>query len=156
FSSFSLSNWARVRSFSSSLPQQTNTVFSGMTTRMGAFDGGGVKGAAKLSFASAGGKSTNIWLTFTRGPNSLYVPVEFIEGDFSCGGDSCTLKGRVMDQIPLLSSKPYFREGDLVDLTKSERKLVGTLRSESKEVFRGDIGAPKAEEVKYQLEFGLN
>jgi len=156
FSSFFLSNWARVHSFSSSLPQQTNTVFSAMTTRMGTFEGGGVKGAAKLSFASAVGKSANIWLTFTRGPNSLYVPVEAIEGDYSCAGDTCALKGRVMDQIPLLSSKPYFRGGDIVDLTKSERKLVGTLKSESKEVFRGDLGAPKPEEVKYQLEFGLN
>jgi hypothetical protein len=123
---------------------------------MGVFEGGGVKGAAKLSFASAGGKSANIWLTFTRGPNSLYVPVEFMDGDYLCAADSCVLRGRVMDQIPLLSSKPYFREGDLIDLKKNEGKLVGTLKSESKEVFRGDTGTPKAEEVKYQLEFVIN
>ena len=78
FSSFFLSNWARVRSFSSSLPQQTNNLFSAMNTRSGTFEGGGVKGAAKLSFASADGKATNIWLTFTRGPNSFYVPLEFM------------------------------------------------------------------------------
>ena len=76
FSSFFLSNWARVRSFSSSLPQQTNNSFTAMKTRSGTFDGGGVKGAAKLSFSTANGKATNIWLTFTRGPNSFYVPLE--------------------------------------------------------------------------------
>ena len=80
FSSFFLSNWARVRSFSSSLPQQTNNLFTAMKTRSGTFDGGGVKGAAKLSFSTADGKATNIWLTFTRGPNSFYVP---LEGDYS-------------------------------------------------------------------------
>ena len=154
FSSFFLSNWARVRSFSSSLPQQTNNLFTVMKTRSGTFDGGGVKGAAKLSFSTADGKSTNIWLTFTRGPNSFYVP---LEGNYSCTGEACTFTGRVITPIPLLSSKPYFREGDQVDLRKSEDRLVGTLKSESKEIFQGDASAPKPDEVRYQLEFvGLN
>ena len=43
-----------------------------------------------------------------------------------------------------------------LDLAKSEGKLIGTTESESKELFRGEAGTPKAEEVKYQLEFGLN
>jgi hypothetical protein len=153
FSSFFLSNWARIRSFSSSLPQQTNNLFTVMKTRSGTFDGGGVKGAAKLSFSTADGKSTNIWLTFTRGPNSFYVP---LEGDYLCTGEACTFKGRVINPIPLLASKPYFREGDQVDLRKNEDRLVGTLKSESKETFQGDAGTPKPEEVRYQLEFGLN
>ena len=54
----------------------------------GGIRGGGVKGAAKLSFATAGKKSANIWLTFTRGPNSMYVPVELIEGDYLCPGET--------------------------------------------------------------------
>ena len=153
FSSFFLNNWARVRSFSSSLPQQTSNSFTAMKTRSGTFDGGGVKGAAKLSFATTEGKSANIWLTFTRGPNSFYLP---LDGNYSCTGEACTFAGRVTSPIPLLASKPYFREGDQVDLRKSDDKLVGTLKSESKEIFQGDAGAPKPEEVKYQLEFGLN
>lgn len=153
FSSFFLSNWARVRSFSSSLPQQTNNLFTAMKTRSGTFDGGGVKGAAKLSFSTADGKAKNIWLTFTRGPNSFYVP---LEGDYLCAGEACTFKGRVISPIPLLSPNPYFREGDQLELRKNEDKLVGTLKSESKEIFKGDAGTPKPDEVRYQFEFGLN
>jgi hypothetical protein len=153
FSSFFLSNWARIRSFSSSLPQQTGNSFTAMKTRSGTFDGGGVKGAAKLSLATSDGKSANIWLTFTRGPNSFYLP---LDGNYSCSGEACAFAGRVTSPIPLLASKPYFREGDQVDLRKSDDKLVGTLKSESKEIFQGDAGAPKPDEVKYQLEFGLN
>jgi hypothetical protein len=154
FSSFFLSNWARVRSFTASLPQQTNSLFSAVKNSTGTFEGGGIKGAAKLSFSAANGTSTNIWLTFVRGPNLLYVP---IEGEYSCSGNSCSLKGRVIEQIPLLSSKPYFREGDQVDLQKIDEKLVGTLKSESKEIFSNNNAATRSEEVKYQIELvGLN
>jgi len=153
FSSFFLNNWGRVRSFSTSLPQQTNNSFTAMKTRSGTFDGGGVKGAAKLSFATTDGKAANIWLTFTRGPNSFYLP---LDGKYTCTGETCTFEGRVTSPIPLLAPKPYFRDGDQIDLKKNGDRLVGTLKSESKEVFQGDTGAPKPEEVKYQLEFGLN
>ena len=40
-----------------------------------------------------------------------------------------------------------------MELRKNEDKLVGTLKSESKEIFQGDAGAPKPDEVRYQLEF---
>jgi hypothetical protein len=150
FSSFFLSNWARVRSFTPSLPQQANSSFSAVKTRTGSFEGGGVKGTVKLSLSAVDGKSTNIWLTFVQGGNSLYVP---IEGEYLCSVDTCTLKGRVIEQIPLLSSTPYFRKGDQVALTgKKGEKLVGLLTSESKEVFKQD-GSTKGEDVKYHLEF---
>jgi hypothetical protein len=150
FSSYFLSNWARIRSFTPSLPQQSNATFAPFKTRAGTFEGGGVKGSVKLSSSAIDGKSTNIWLTFVLGANSLYVP---IEGEYSCNGDTCSLKGRVIDQVPLFSSTPYFRKGDLVELTgKNDEKLSGSLTSESKEVFRPD-GNAKSEDVKYQMEF---
>ena len=151
FSSFFLSNWARVRSFTPSLPQQTNSIFTSLKTRKGVFEGGGVKGSVKLSFSTTDGKTADIWLTFVLGGKSLYVP---IEGDHSCSGDTCVLEGHVIEQIPLLSSTPYFRKGDLVSLVgKNGEKFVGTLTSESKEVFRPENGSPQSEEVKYQMEF---
>jgi hypothetical protein len=125
-------------------------LFSAVKTRAGTFEGGGVKGAVKLSVSTANGNSTNIWLTFIRGPISLYVP---IESDSSCSGSTCGFKGHVSQQIPLLASRPYFREGDKVDLEKADEKLVGTLRSESKEVFRNDNNtAARTEDVIYQIE----
>jgi len=155
FTSFFLSNWARVRSFTPSLPQQTNSSFSALNTRMGAFEGGGVKGSAKLSFSAANGKLAYIWLTFVLGPKSLYVP---IEDEYLCNGDTCSLKGRVIEQIPFLSSTPYFRKGDQIALAgKNGERLKGELTSESKEVFRPGNGNPQSDEVKYQIEFvGLN
>lgn len=155
FSSFFLSNWARIRSFTTSLPQQTNTSFSALTSRMGTFEGGGVKGSVKLSFSTANGKTADIWLTFVLGPKSLYVP---IEGDYLCNGASCNLKGRVIEQIPFLSSTPYFRKGDQIALAgKNGEKLAGALTAESKEVFRSENGNSQNDDVKYQMEFlGLN
>jgi hypothetical protein len=151
FASFFLSNWARVRSFTPSLPQQTNGAFTSLKTRKGVFEGGGVKGSVKLSFSTTSGKAADIWLAFVLGGSSLYVPVD---GDYSCSMDTCVLNGHVIEQIPLLSSTPYFRKGDLVSLIgKKDEKFVGTLTSESKEVFRPENGSPKSEEVKYQMEF---
>jgi hypothetical protein len=154
FSSFFLSNWARVRSFTPSLPQQANSSFSIVKTGMGTFEGGGVKGSVRLSFSTANQKQTDIWLVFVVGPNTLYVP---LEGEYSCNAGTCEFKGRVLEQIPLLSSKPYFRKNDLVNLSgKNGEKLTGTLKSESKELFTQD-GSSKSEEVKYQMEIaGLN
>jgi len=72
----------------------------------------------------------------------------------SCSNNRSHFKGQVIEQIPLLSSTPYFRKGDLVSLVgKNGEKFVGTLTSESKEVFRPENGNPKSEEVKYQMEF---
>lgn len=150
FSSFFLNNWGRVRSFTASLPQQTNSLFSAVKTSAGTFEGGGVKGAVKLSVSTTNGSPTNAWLTFIRGPISLYVPVD---SESSCSGNSCGFKGHVSQQVPLLSARPYFREGDKVDLQKADEKLVGALKSESKEVFRNDSGtATRTEDVVYQIE----
>jgi hypothetical protein len=153
FTSFFLKNWARVRSFTPSLPQQTNISFSAIRTMTGTFEGGGTKGSVKLSFATTE-KSAEIWLSFVLGANSLYVP---IEGEYSCSGETCELQGKVIENIPLLSSTPYFRTGDrLVLVGKNGEKLIGALRPESREVFTPDNGSAKIDEVKYQMEFGSN
>jgi hypothetical protein len=152
FSSFFLNNWAHVRSFTPSLPQQTNYLFSAVKSTTGTFEGGGTKGSVKLSFSTTNAKSANIWLTFIAGANSLYVP---IEGEYSCSGETCEIKGRVIENIPLLSSTPYFRKGDQFTVAgKKGEKLVGALTSETKEVFKpGNV----TDEVKYKMEFvGLN
>ena len=155
YSSYFLNNWARVRSFTPSLPQQTNAAFSAMRTVDGTFDGGGIKGSVKLSYAVTNVKASNIWLTFVVGGNSLYVP---IEADHSCGGDVCSIKGTVIENIPLLSATPYFRKGDKLNLSgKKGEKLVGSLTSETNEVFKPENRGETTEAVKYQLEFlGFN
>ena len=95
------------------------------------------------------GRPANIWLTFTRGPNSFYVP---LEGDYLCAGELRFQRAALLVRSLCLSSNPYFREGDQLELRKNEDKLVGTLKSESKEIFKGDAGAPKPDEVRYQFE----
>ena len=108
FSSFFLNNWARVRSFSSSLPQQTNNSFTAMKTSSGTFDGGGVKGAAKLSFATTEGKSANIWLTFTRGPNSFYLP---LDGNYSCARRGLQFFGPSYQSDPFVGLETILSRG---------------------------------------------
>lgn len=150
FSSFFLNNWARIRSFTPSLPQQTNSVFSAVKTLGGTFEGGGIKGSVKLSFAMANEKSANIWLTFVVSGKSLYVPVE---GDYLCSGETCEVKATVIENIPLLSSTPFFKKGDRLSLAgKKDEKLVGALTSETNEVFKPENPTDKKDEVKYKLE----
>lgn len=155
FSSYFLNNWGRVRSFTPSLPQQTNSVFSAVRTVGGTFDGGGIKGSVKMSFPLTNGKAADIWLTFVVGGKSLYVPME---AGYSCSGEMCSVKGTVIENIPLLSSTPYFRKGDQLNLAgKKGEKLVGSLTSETNEVFKPENQNAKKEEVKYQMEFvGFN
>jgi len=151
FSSFFLKNWAHVRSFTPSLPQQTDRLFSAVRTMSGTFEGGGTKGSVKLSFSTTTEKSAEIWLTFVLGAKSLYVP---IEGEYACRGESCELKGRVIENIPLFASAPYFRKGDKIVLAgKNATKLAGSLSSENNEVFKSDSETAKNDEVKYQMEF---
>ena len=92
FYSFFLNNWARVRSFTPSLPQQSNISFPAVRTTTGTFDGGGIKGSTKLSLSLTREKSAAMWLTFVVGANSLYVP---IEGEYSCSPEACELKATV-------------------------------------------------------------
>jgi hypothetical protein len=155
FSGFFLNNWAHVRSFTPSLPQQSNGSVSAVRTTTGTFDGGGIKGSTKLSLSLTREKSADMWLTFVVGANSLYVP---IEGEYSCSTEACALKGTVVENIPVLSSTPYFRKGDKFTLTgKPGEKLLGVLSSEAKEVFKDESGSLKTEDVKYNMEFaGLN
>jgi hypothetical protein len=151
FSSFFLNNWARVRSFTPSLPQQSNISFPAVRTTTGTFDGGGIKGSTKLSLSQAREKTTSMWLTFVVGANSLYVP---IEGEYSCSAEACDVKGTVVENIPFLSPTPYFRKGDKFTLAgKRGEKLLGALSSEAKEVFKEENGSQKAEDVKYKMEF---
>jgi hypothetical protein len=150
FSSFFLRNWAHVRSFTPSLPQQTNSSFSAVRSSSGIFDGGGIKGTARLNL-STNEKSAEIWLTFIAGANSLYVP---IEGNYLCTAEACELKGTVAENVPLLSPTPYFRKGDKLTLSgKRGEKLVGALSSEAKETFQQEPGNQRSEDVKYNMEF---
>jgi hypothetical protein len=92
-----------------------------------------------------------MWLTFVVGANSLYVP---IEGEYSCSPEACELKATAVENIPFLSSTPYFRKGDKFTLAgKRGEKLLGALSSEAKEVFKEENGSQKAEDVKYKMEF---
>ena len=116
----------------------------------GTFEGGGIKGSVKLSFAMANEKSANIWLTFVVGGKSLYVPVE---GDYLCSGETCEVKATVIENIPLLSSTPFFKKGDRLSLAgKKGEKLVGALTSETNEIFKPENPTDKKDEVKYKLE----
>jgi len=152
FSSFFLRNWAHVRSFTPSLPQQNRSSFSAVKMLTGNFDGGGIQGTVKLSWSTANDETANMWLTFRVGANILYVPVE---GGYVCSAADCKVDGRITENVPLLSPTPYFRKDDKLALAgKRGERLTGTLSSETKEVFQQENATQKSEEVKYNLSFG--
>jgi hypothetical protein len=118
----------------------------------GTFDGGGIKGSAKLSLAMKNAEAADMWLTFKVGANTLYVPME---GEYLCTATDCKLNGRIIENVPMLSPNPYFRKGDKVPVAgKQGEKLTGSLTSETKEVFKQDSASQRAEDVKYTMDFG--
>jgi hypothetical protein len=144
FSNFFLSNGAHVQSFSQSLPQQTNELYSPVISMSGTFEGGGTTGSVKLTIVEAKSATAEIWLNFVVGGTALYVP---FQGEYRCDKDVCSLKASATDNIPLLAAAPYFRKGDQISLSgKRGVGLEGSLGSESKEVFQGG-----RDEAKYKL-----
>ncbi|MBR1221863.1 hypothetical protein JQ557_27940 [Bradyrhizobium sp. U87765 SZCCT0131] len=148
FAAFFLSNWAYLKSFSSSLPQQRGELFPPAKSWDGSFDGGGAQGAAKLVYSqSHGGSLSHAWVAFAVGRSLVYVP---FEGDLHCEGEQCTLAATSSESVPLNSSSPYFRKGDRLLLKgKPEGSLEGILSSSVREVFKDGNN----QEVKYNLKF---
>jgi hypothetical protein len=146
-SAFFLSNWAHLKSFSPSLPQQHSDPFPAVVRGEGTFDGGGTQGAAKLAYSlSDGGSLSDGWISFVVGRTLSYVP---FEGEFRCDGELCKLVATCTETIPLLSSTPYFRKGDRLLLQgKKGLSFEGSLGAETREVFKDGT-----QEVKYNLKF---
>src|SRR5262249_59335848 len=89
FGAFLLKSWARLKSFSSSLPQQQNFLFPEAKRMDGTFEGGGAQGTVKLAlFAAKQGNIADGWLAFSVGRETLYVP---FQGDFQCDVAPCPL-----------------------------------------------------------------
>jgi hypothetical protein len=147
FSAFFLNSWARLRSFSSSLPQQRNDLFPQVTRMDGVFEGGGARGSAKLVLIPSKGASVaDGWLAFAVGRTPVFVP---FQGDYQCNTNECKLTATCTESIPALSMSPYFRKDDRLVLTgKNEAALEGTLQADAREVFREGN-----QEVKYNLKF---
>jgi hypothetical protein len=124
FGAFFLKSWGRLKSFSSSLPQQQSFLFPAATRMDGTFEGGGTQGAVKLAlFAAKQGNIADGWLAFNVGREILYVP---FQGDFQCDGEACTLSATCTESVPPQASSPYFRKGDRLRLTgKTQRSLEG-------------------------------
>ena len=147
FSAFFLNSWAHLKSFSSSLPQQSGALFPRVTRADGTFEGGGAQGSVKLVLTTGQeGALAEGWLAFNIGRAILYVPYQ---GEFRCENGDCSLTASVTEAIPALSATSYFRKGDKLLLKgKSAGLMEGALQAGSREVFKDGN-----QEVKYSLRF---
>ena len=69
FSDYLLRSWARLKSFSPSLPEQEGQIYSKALRMDGGFEGCGSKGSAKLAlFTAEQAETTKGWLAFNMGP----------------------------------------------------------------------------------------
>jgi hypothetical protein len=146
-SAFFLANWAHVKSFSSSLPQQRNDLFPAVVRWDGSFEGGGTQGATRLAFSHPkGNEVAEIWIGFVLSRLQLFVP---FEGAIECEGDRCRMAATCTETVPLLSAAPYFRKGDRLTLQgKKDVDFEGSLIAETREVFNGGN-----QEVRYGMKF---
>jgi hypothetical protein len=145
FSAFFLSNWALVRSFAPSLPQQRSDIYEPTQIIKGNFEGGGGQGPAAISLRTLKNTSAKEgWLTFLVGTNSFYIP---FQGEHTCKEDECRLGANVLENVPSWAAAPYFRKNDRLTLSgKAGGELIGTLQPATKEVFKGGPA-----EVQYKL-----
>jgi len=134
FSAFFLKNWAHLKSFSPTLPQQENSAFPSAMRMNGSFDGGGTQGAVKLAvFAAKEGNGADGWLAFNVGRDTIYVP---FRGVFHCDKDGCQLNAQCDESVPPQSANPYFRDGDKIALSGKGHVLEGSLQAAGQEVFK--------------------
>lgn len=153
FSAFFLNSWARLKSFSSSLPVQHNDSLEPVTHMEGSFSGGGAEGTAHLTFTFAkDGVFAQGWIVFKVARTTLYLP---FEGEYGCSGDDCKLTATALEEVPPLSSKTYFRKGDYLLLQgKKDGTFEGTIQAPN-EKFKDDAqpAKPDAQPAKYALKF---
>jgi hypothetical protein len=147
FSAFFLRNWAHMKSFSPSLPQQDRSLFPPAIRMVGNFEGGGTQGSLKLAlFSTKQGDEADGWLAFNVGREFIYVP---FHGEYRCTGGNCRLNATCSESVPPQSANPYFRSGDKIVLTgQSEQALGGSLQAASREVFKEGN-----QSVSYTLKF---
>jgi hypothetical protein len=147
FAAFFLKGWAHLLSFSPSLPQQQHRLYPPPTKMDGSYEGGGTQGTSKLSlFVASQGGGGEGWVAFNVGREQLYVP---FEGQYTCTADECRLTADCTTSVPPEAAAPYFRKGDRIVLSgKNGRALEGSLRADSREVFKEGN-----QSVSYQLKF---
>ncbi len=146
FEAYLLMSWAHLKSFSSSLPAQSNDPYSSITRLEGTFEGGNSQGLARIFYSTPSKSQTVGWVTFVVGRNQLYLP---FEGSLECEGEQCKLSANASESVPPMTQSPYFRKGDRINLQgKKDISFEGSLKTEAKEVFREGN-----QEAKYTLRF---
>ncbi|MGJ5081732.1 hypothetical protein [Bradyrhizobium sp. HKCCYLS3013] len=146
FEAYLLTSWAHLKSFSSSLPAQSNDPYSSITRLEGTFEGGNSQGLARIFYSTPSKSQTVGWITFVVGRNQLYLP---FEGSLECEGEQCKLSANASESVPPMTQSPYFRKGDRINLHgKKDISFEGSLKTEAKEVFREGN-----QEAKYTLRF---
>lgn len=146
FEAYLLTSWAHLKSFSSSLPAQSNDPYSSITRLEGTFEGGNSQGLARIFYSTPSKSQTVGWITFVVGRNQLYLP---FEGSLECEGEQCKLSANASESVPPMTQSPYFRKGDRINLQgKKDISFEGSLKTEAKEVFREGN-----QEAKYTLRF---
>lgn len=148
FASFFLKSWARLKSFSPSLPQQDNFQYPPAIRMNGSFEGiDGTSGTAKLAvFPATQRDVADGWVVFDVGREVLYVPYQ---GTYRCEEKGCNLAAVASESVPPYTSMPYFRKGDKIALTgKPGGGLEGSLQADPREKF--DNGRSN---IKYDLKF---
>ena len=154
FSDYLLRSWARLKSFSPSLPEQEGRIYSKALRMDGGFEGCGSKGSAKLAlFTAERGETTKGWLAFNMGPKMLYVP---LEGAYRCSGGGCELKAEGNQSVPPRSKTPYVRKGDKIVLSgKLGEGLEGSLEPPTPESCVVEGQPESKEDTKYNLHFSF-
>jgi hypothetical protein len=146
FGAYFLMSWAHLKSFSSSLPAQSNDPYSSITRLEGTFEGGNSQGSARIFYSTPSKSQTVGWVTFVVGRSQLYLP---FDGSLECEGELCKLSASASESVPPMLQSPYFRQGDRISLQgKKDISFEGSLKTEAKEVFKEGN-----QEAKYNLKF---
>lgn len=143
YSAYFLKNWAYLRSFAPSLPQQSEKLVQPAIKMAGTFSGGGASGRIRLYITKVDeiSSESTIWLDFVLGRTNLYVPLKGVD---ECDGDECAVRASVKISVPLLAKAPYFRKDDqLVLVGRLGEALEGDIHSAAQEVFSPENGAVK-------------
>jgi hypothetical protein len=102
-------------------------------------------GRATMSIAvTPQGKLVSSWVTIQSATRSLAIP---IEGTYQCRqARDCVLAAKVARAVPYLRKRPFFEEGDLVELSGDSTSLKGSIKPAG--VVRFERSGP----VEYQLD----
>jgi hypothetical protein len=138
---------SNLQSFAADLPIQHSIMVSNPISFSGTWRTLQAGGRASVSLASTlDGQLVSSWITI-QASKQYAIP---IEGTYECKGPKeCQLKATVAKDAPYLKAKPFFREGDLIELSGDPGiKLIGSIKPPNPTSFPGGSPAIYTMELK--------